>query len=349
MTMMKPFHPSRRAVIAGALATPAIVRSFAASAQENKKIVVGTWGGDYANLLHKNIEIPFLESKGWEVVQATAGDPERRAKMVVEKRLPRGTSDVQALSDVNIAEMTAAGVLEKIDYTKIPRAAEILPVLKGEYFVPHIYSGLVLVYNPKLVQAPTSFADLFDPKNSAKVGVIDIQYINTLLVAALANGGSTTNFEPGKEKLLALKKAGVKIYPTNEAMAQALKTEECGLCWMWKARSVQWQKAGINVLSAAPKEGVYTYVSTFAIPKNAPNKEGGYAYLNAMLESQAQINFANDMGYNPTVKDAPIADDLRKRIGFTEEEEQRLVTADFSYMAQNDAKLKEWWDKEFKA
>ncbi|MFI4997263.1 MAG: PotD/PotF family extracellular solute-binding protein, partial [Hyphomicrobiales bacterium] len=325
MTYVKHAYPSRRMVLAGAtaLAAPALIRPFGSGmAAENKKIIVGTWGGDYANLLHKNIEIPFLEPKGWEVVQDTASDAPRRAKMVAEKRLPRGTSDVQALSDLNVAEMTAAGVLEKLDYSKLSRAANVLPVLKADYAVPHIYSGLVLVYNPKLLPAPpTSLNDLFDPKNAGKVGVIDIQYIYTVMAAALAGGGSLTNFDPAKGKLLDLKKQGVKIYPTNEGMAQGLKTEEVGLCVMWKARCVQWQKAGIPVESAAPKEGVVAYQSLFSMPKNAPNKEGGYAYLNAVLESQAQIAFANDMGYNPTVTDAPIADDLRKRIGFTDEEQ----------------------------
>jgi len=350
MTKTKPLRPSRRAVLAAALAMPAIARSFGgASAQENKKIVVGTWGGDYANLLHKNIEMPFLEPKGFEVVQDTQSDAPRRAKMVAEKRLPRGTSDVQALSDVNVAEMAAAGVLEKLDYGKLARASAILPVLKSDYAVPHIFSGLVLVYNPKLIPAaPTSLNDLFDPKNAGKVGVIDIQYIYTIMAAAIAGGGGLTNFDPAKDKLAVLKKQGVKIYPTNEGMAQGLKTEEVGLCVMWKARCVQWQKAGVPVMSAAPKEGVVVYQSLFSIPKNAPNKEGGYAYLNALLEAQAQIAFANDMGYNPTVTDATVPDDLRKRIGFTDEEEKRLLTPDYAYVTQNDAKWKEWWDKEFK-
>jgi len=351
MTSIKSIHPSRRNVLAGAtaLAAPALIGSSLRAAAEDKRIVVGTWGGDYANLLHKNIEIPFLESKGWQVVQDTESDAPRRAKMVAEKRLPRGTTDVQALSDLNVAEMAAAGVLEKLDYAKLSRAAHVLPVLKSDYAVPHIYSGLVLVYNPKMLKTPPgSLNDLFDPGNAGKVGVIDIQYIYTVMAAAIAGGGSVTNFEPAKAKLLGLKKQGVKIYPTNEGMAQGLKTEEVGLCMMWKARCVQWQKAGIPVESVAPKEGVIAYQSLFSIPKNAPNKEGGYAYLDAVLQSQAQIAFANDMGYNPTVNDAPIPDDLRKRIGFTDEEEKRLIAPDYSYVVQNDAKWKEWWDKEFK-
>jgi putative spermidine/putrescine transport system substrate-binding protein len=117
---------------------------------------------------------------------------------------------------------------------------------------------------------------------------------------------------------------------------------------MWKARVVQWQKAEISVESTAPKEGVPFYISGFCIPKNAPNKAGGYAYLDAMLEKSAQEAFAVDMGYNPTVTNAVVAPDLLKRIGFNEEEQKRLVDLDYGYIAKNDAAMKEWWDKVFK-
>jgi putative spermidine/putrescine transport system substrate-binding protein len=54
------------------------------------------------------------------------------------------------------------------------------------------------------------------------------------------------------------------------------------------------------------ERGLPMYCLGFAIPKNAPNKEGGYAYMNAMLEKSAQENFAIDMGYNPTVSNATV-------------------------------------------
>ena len=44
--------------------------------------MVGTWGGDYARLLAKNIEDPLLKPKGYEVAQDQAADGPRRAKMV---------------------------------------------------------------------------------------------------------------------------------------------------------------------------------------------------------------------------------------------------------------------------
>ena len=170
-----------------------------------------------------------------------------------------------------------------------------------------------------------------------------------MLAAALAAAGDMKALEKGKELLLAAKKGGARVYPTNEAFAQGLKTEEIGIGIMWKARAVQWQNAGINVDSIAPSEGIMAYVSGFMIPKNAPNKEAGYAYMDAMLEKGAQENFAIDMGYAPTVTNAVVAPDLMKRIGFSEAEAARLVDLDYDFLAKNDGPMKEWWDKVFKS
>jgi putative spermidine/putrescine transport system substrate-binding protein len=196
---------------------------------------------------------------------------------------------------------------------------------------------------------PKSFKEAFDPKHGNKIGIIDIQYQYVMAAASLAAGGKVSDFEPGKPLLLEAKKAGARIYPTNEAFAQALKNEEIAVGIMWKARVVQWQNAGISVESAAPEEGLPMYISGFSIPKNAPNKEGAYAYMNAMLDKKAQENFAIDMGYNPTVTNAVVAPDLQKRIGFTPDEQERLIDLDYGYIAKNDQALKEWWDKVFKA
>src|SRR4051812_14647115 len=72
---------SRREVLLGAaaLAGTASLPSQA-SAQAKGRIVVGTWGGDYARLLNKNIEVPILIKDGWQVDQDQAGDPQRRSK-----------------------------------------------------------------------------------------------------------------------------------------------------------------------------------------------------------------------------------------------------------------------------
>ncbi len=168
--MTRTWNISRRETLhglgaaAGALVLPAVGTDRARA--DGGRVVVGTWGGDYARLLAKNIEDPLLKPKGYEVLQDQATDSPRRAKMVAEKRLPRGTSDIQGLSAAQMYEMNEAGVLEQIDYAKLPNAANLIPQMKYPYGVGHIYSGKVAVYNPKLISdAPKSFKDAFDPKH----------------------------------------------------------------------------------------------------------------------------------------------------------------------------------------
>ena len=352
MTKQTGSNISRRDAIVGigAAAGLAAVPLTSAKAQSAGRVVVGTWGGDYAKLLAKNVEEPFLKPKGFEVVQDIGDDKVRRTKTTAEQRLPRGTADIQGFSAAQMFEMNEAGALLPIDYSKLSNAANIIPEMKYAYGIGHIYSGNVVVYNPKLVTpAPTSYKDGFDPKYGNKLGFIDIQYQFVMLAAALAATGSMAELEKGKELLMAAKKGGARLYPTNEAFAQGLKSEEVAIGLMWKARCVQWQNAGISVDSIAPSEGIMAYVSGFAIPKNSPNKDGAYAYMNAMLEAKAQENFAIDMAYNPTVTNATVAADLKKRIGFTADEVKRLKDIDYGFLAKNDAAMKEWWDKSFKA
>jgi putative spermidine/putrescine transport system substrate-binding protein len=345
-----PGTPTRRTVLTGMAAAGAATLLPRPSEAAGGKVVVGTWGGDYQDLLQQHIAAPLLEPAKIDVVYDTGGDPARRTKLLAEKRLPRGTVDIVALSAANMFEMNKADALLPLDWSKIPNGAHILPNIKTTYSVPHIFSSRVILYNPsKIPEAPTSYNDLWNPKYTGHVGVIDIQYQTTLESAAMISGGTLSNFEPAKDKMLALKNQGVKIMPTNEAMAQALKTEEIWICIMWKARGVMWQNAGVPVKMAYPKEGAVLYVSELGIAKNAPDKDTAYAYLNAALDPRAQQGFIATMGYNPTVDNLTPDGEMAERIGFAPEEKAKMLLEDYDYLAKNDSQLKEWWDKVFKS
>ena len=122
-----------------------------ASAQSKGKIVVGTWGGDYARLLNKNIEAPFLIPQGWEVVQDQAGQSERKSKVFAERRLPKGTVDLHGFSAADMFQMHDSGLVEEISYGRLKNAPNLLPSMKYKFGVGHIYSAKVGVHNPKIV------------------------------------------------------------------------------------------------------------------------------------------------------------------------------------------------------
>jgi putative spermidine/putrescine transport system substrate-binding protein len=346
---------SRRSALktAAAAAGAGGLGAFPAFGQANKKIVLSTWGGDYSHLLTKHVTAKVLGPIGWEVVNDEAVVANRKTKTLAEKRMAKGTSDIQAFTATDIAELRDADVLEKLDLSRLKNAKNIIKtfsIADSPYLSPHIYSGKVVLYNPKMIKdAPTGMDSLWDPKNQGKVGIVDIQHVYTTMAAALVAGGKTGDFEKAKKALLELKKLKPRIYPSNEALAQALHTEEVGLCIMWKARAVQWQNAGTKILIVAPKEGLITYVSGFSVPKNAPNKDGSYAFLDAALEPIVQEGFAADMGYNPVVANAKVAPELKNRIGFTAEEEKLFVNPDLDFLAQQAGELKDFWDKEFKS
>lgn len=347
---------SRRAVLQGGMALGGVAGGALmasptlAQSEGKKRIVVGTHGGDYARLLAKNVDAPFLIPKGWTVVQDQAGDPQRRTKMLADKRLARGPVDLHALSAVNMYQLHEAEVTAEIDYGKLKNARYLLEALKYPYGVAHLYSGIVGVYNPALIApVPTSYKDIFDPKWGDKLALIDKQYQYTLVAAALAAGSSANDLEAGQQLLLECKKAGMRLYPNPEDFAQAMKAGTVGIGVAMKARIVQWQNAGLPIAAVTPGEGALAFVSGFVMPRNAPNKAGAYAYLDAILEKAAQEAFAVDFGYNPTVTNAVVPPELNARIGFTPQEIAKLVDLDYPFMDENDASLRDWWEGELKA
>src|SRR6266567_610287 len=275
---------------ASALASSAALGLGRARAQP-ATCVVGTWGGDYQNLLDANIVKPLLEPKGVNVQWDVAVQGPRKNKLMAERRLPRGTLDIACLSDV----------------------------------------------------------DMYDEKYRGKVGLADALFTQILIVATVAAGGTPSDFEPGKKKLMELKKLGVRVLPSNEAMAQALQSGEVWITPMWRARCVQWQNAGIPVANVAPAEGAIPILFEFGVPKNAPDKEGAYAFLNASLEPAAQIGFAQKMGYAPTVANAQLPPEQAEKLMFSAAEQAKLVKTDYDYVAKEYQNLKQWWDREFLA
>lgn len=338
---------TRRGFLAGTGAA-AVAAGFPMPALAKGPVVVGTWGGDYQALLTANFEKPILEKKGIEVIHDVGNAPPRKTKLLAERASRRGTMDVACLSDIDMFEMSKQSLFDDVDPGKVPNAKNIIKQLAKPYAIPHIYSGKVIVYNPNKM-SPTSFADLVDPKYKGRIGFADGLYMQVIESAALVNGGSMSNYEPAKATLTELKKHDPKVFPSNETLAAALKSEEVWATVMWRARGFMWKKAGIPLATIAPKEGTTPIIFDAAVPKNAQNKANGWAYLDAMLDPAGQVLFADRMGYVPTVNNAKLPDDIAKEIGFTEAEQEKFNIPDYEYIAANNAALLEWWNKSFKA
>jgi putative spermidine/putrescine transport system substrate-binding protein len=339
--MHNTFRIGRRTLLTFAAALAAGTRSARAAGQ----VVVGTWAGDYGNLLKANVQDPLLAPKGFDVIQDVGDEPPRIAKLIAQKRLPHGTVDVACVQAVAGYQLNALDLCEKLDETKVPNLKYVRPDLRTDYFAPHIWSAQVLMYNPDHVSPPpTSFGDLLDPKYKGKVGFPDVNAFYVMMAAALYGSGNASDFNKAKEVAQKLITQDLHLYPATDQAAPSFKTGEADIGVMWLARVAMWQNAGVPVKAAFPKEGCILYISGMVVPKNAPNKEGAFAYLNAMLDPSAQQRFAERMGYLPTVTNAPLTGSLAEQLALPNPP-PKLVVPDFAYTSKVMADIQEWWKK----
>jgi putative spermidine/putrescine transport system substrate-binding protein len=340
--MHDSFRIGRRTLLASAAAAAVGTRGARA---EGGQIIVGTWAGDYGNLLKANVQDPILVPKGYDVIQDVGDEPPRIAKMIAQKRLPHGTVDVACVQAVAAYQLNTLELVEKIDESKVPNLKYVRSDLRTDYFAPHIWSPQVLMYNPdRVAPAPTTFGDLLDPKYKGKVGFPDVNAFYVMMAAALFGSGNASDFDKAKEVAQKLITQDLHLYPATDQAAPSFKTGEADIGVMWLARVNMWQNAGVPVKAAFPKEGCILYVSGMVVPKNAPDKEGAFAYLDAMLAPSAQQRFAERMGYLPTVTNAPLTGKLAEQLALPEPP-PKLVVPDFAYTSKVMADIQEWWKK----
>ena len=334
---------SRRLLLAGAagLAAPAVIGGAARAA--DNQVVLGTWGGDYRRLLEENVEQP-LAKQGIEVVPDIADEPPRLAKLQAQRRLPRGALDVACVQAVVGYQLAEMGLLEELPPEKVPNIVHLNPKLRTPTYAPHIYSPQVIAFNPERVpEPPATLTDLPDPRFKGKIGFPDGNFFYAMLAASLASSGTANDMEGAKALMLKLNENGLRLYPSTDSAGPPYKTGELDAGLMWLARVNMWQNAGIPVKASFPKEGCILYVSGMVVPKNAPNKDGAFKYLDAMLEPDAQRGFAKDMGYLPTVDNAPLSGATAGQLALPDG--LKLVAPDYAYTTKVSPETADWCKK----
>src|SRR4051812_35771006 len=178
---------SRRHFLSATAGVATLASGVPSARAEGGQVVVGTWGGDYGQLLSDIIDKPIMTPKGFEILQDVGNADPRKTKLLAERQSRRGSMDVSCLSDNDAYIVSQSDVFEKVDATKVKRLDNVFTELKSDIAIPHIYSAQVILYNTNQVKTPPqSFADLWDPKWRGRIGLADILYPNNTLAAALA-------------------------------------------------------------------------------------------------------------------------------------------------------------------
>ncbi|WP_138466565.1 PotD/PotF family extracellular solute-binding protein [Poseidonocella sp. HB161398] len=337
---------SRRAFLASATAASAAGLLCTPAIAQSSDIVVGTWGGTFGDLLKANVDEAILEPAGWSILQEVSGPVPRRTKLITERMQRRGSMDAALLADFDMHAAAKVGALEELGEETVPGYGNILPFLRKSHSVPLIYSAHAIVYRKDLIPTPpASVAELWNPAYKGRIGLSDFLYTSNMAYAAIANGGTLSDFEGAETGVQAWRELDAKLLPSTEAVGQALASGDIWLTVISAARGYSWRKGGIDLGWVIPEEGAFPAVYEAAVPKNARNAEGGMAYMSALLDPAAQAAFAAKMGYLPTVSNGSIPPELEAEIGFTEAERNRLWQPDLDFIMENQAAMLDAWNR----
>lgn len=348
---MHSFSPmsrvSRRALLKGAAGLAMVAGFPGLGVAQEKTLVVANWGGDWNDRTMKFVEIPLVESRGIKIVRDISAEPERKAKLVAEKRLRRGSIDVAQLNQGDAFEMASQDVLAPLDFSRIPNAAEVpAPLKTSDYFVPWLYSAVVIAYNTKTVNdPPKSYAALADARWKGRIGLTNQVYFNYVMMGSLVGSGTVADSDAGFKFLARLKEvAEPKIYATHQQLQAALANGEVDLAVNYKARLMQWINEGVPLAVQYPAEGAIAVMFGAGMPKKAPNPDLAYIYFNAMLDPKAMADIVAVNFYSPA-NPTLLPPDLKARIDFTPQEQNALKFPDYAYVAKNTANWLDWWNK----
>lgn len=348
---MKNFNLNRRGFLAGSGAAMAAASLPNHARAMSGDLVVSNWGGSWNDYMYESFEQAAFDGTGVDLVKDLAPVSERKTRLLAERRLPRSSVDLTWLSDSDAFEMQDQNVLEEIDYNRLSNAGSIVDQLRTPYYVPAIYGGVVVLYNPNTVStAPTSFADMWNPEFKGRVGLYGQIYFNYIYAAALVAGGDLSNVEPAFEKLMELKETvQPRLYPSHDALAAAFENGEIDISANYSARAQLWNAGGLPIDMAYPDEGAIAIAFGVGVPRKASNPDAAYAYLDAMLSPDGMASIARKTYYSVATTDASLTDEERAKLEFTEDQKAKLHFVDYAYAAENDNAWLDWWKKEFKA
>lgn len=142
------------------------------------------------------------------------------------------------------------------------------------------YGALSLGYDPKKADAPTSIKDLLDPKYKGKVALpgaprSGASSIATVFAAALANGGSLDDIEPGIEFFAELAAKGNLV--SINSVTGALSTGQAAVVFDWNynflGATEELNRSGVDLKYFVPTDGVYGnfYAQPVTIESPQPN------------------------------------------------------------------------------
>lgn len=339
---------TRRTLIRAGLAAPFVsgLPAMPALAQSRPVLRVQTIGGAIEKTLRDEVIPGFEKQHGIEVSLIVEDDVTILPKLQIARS--RAPYDVCFMDDDKALLGAGMGVWAPDQSSKLKNIGQIYgsckPPATGNYGV--IVFEYTMLYNTdKIKAAPASWAALWTPGITAAVPHVSQAYgLSFLYLAALMNGGSATNLDPGFAAIKRL--PGFKIYRSVSQGLALFQQKEVDAGMFYAHRAQLMKEAGLPVATTTPKEGTWGIRTGVQIPRLTANMDGALAWTDTMLGAPAQEALAKSL-YAPTNRTASFALDQQKRLILGEATVDAIRELPWAeILPQRDAIL-DRWNREF--
>ncbi|MCX8506657.1 MAG: ABC transporter substrate-binding protein [Alphaproteobacteria bacterium] len=277
---------------------------------ETKEISVIDFGGAFGSALREAVYKTYTATTGIAVNQQEYNGEVAKIKAMVDTgNAPLEAIDIDAPS---LKEGCDAGVLEKLDYSKIGPKEQWMPGTALECGVGTILYSFVIAYDgDKLKQGPTGIKDFFDVKKFPGKRGFWKKPASTLEFALMADGVAAKDVykvlatKAGQDrafKKLDTIKKDIVWWEAGAQAPQLLASGEAAMTIAWNGR-----------IAGANKEGRHFVIvwkdqlldrEFWAIPKNSRNTAAAYEFVKYAVSDKVLADVTNYIPYGPARKTA---------------------------------------------
>jgi putative spermidine/putrescine transport system substrate-binding protein len=241
---------------------------------------------------------------------------------------------------------------ESMDPAMIPNMANVIAkyARPNNAGVAYQMSAIGLLYNKDIVKTPPdSWSALWDPAYKGHVVMFDYD-TRVLAIAALLNGGSESNIDPGFKIWAEHADNFRALVDANDAVKNALASGEATLAPWFSAIGKIWIKEGAPFAFVMPKEGAIGFPLYLAIAKGVTPAQRAVCgdLINTLLDAKNAGRYGELTGSIPTVRNAVVSPAVAADPDLNPDIAAKAIVLDYSTIARNTAEWHKRWDREVK-
>lgn len=276
--------------------------------EDNRELVLYTWEG----LFPQEVLDSFEEEKGIKIISSNFDSNETMLEKVQQS--DGKDYDLVIGDDYIIEQVVNSGLAKELDKAKLTNYGNINPLYQSQFYdpdnkytIPHGAGIPLIVYDPEQVDFEIKgYSDLWNPELEDKIATIAsyraIEGMVLLTMGKSMNEEAPAVIKEAGEKLKELAPNIRMIQDTNTQ--NALLNGEAAVGILYTSQVIAALAENPDLKVVYPEEGLGFGIMNFYIPKNAPDTEEAYEFLDYILEPEVAAECFNFLGYYCTNKAA---------------------------------------------